>query len=178
MKTQQTLGNFFSMGTLALYFLLMTLLTQGGEGASIQPSCKLSKPSLMQYFISNQIFSLAQLASLSDNDTSTRLLERYMFNQVEDTNRCYLMKEILDLTLKSMSPVPQPKFQPYLRDVLPFFNDQKNKLASCTLKGNGRLVRKQMDDLKNKLKRLGKNGEIKIISEMDLLLKLLQKYCI
>ncbi|XP_036614919.1 interleukin-22 [Trichosurus vulpecula] len=176
METQQLLENFFRKRTLALCFLLMTLLAQG-EGASIKPSCKLKKSSFQGNFISNQTISLARMASLSDNDTSTRLLEHSMFKHVEDTNRCYLMKEILNLVLKEVSPSYPQKFEQYLRDVWPYLHNIRNRLGGCALKGNGSDVQRQIDNMKCKLKQLGKNGVIKIISELDLLLLLLQNHC-
>ncbi|XP_068937856.1 interleukin-22 [Petaurus breviceps papuanus] len=177
MKTQQILESFFHMGSLTLCFLLVTLLAQGGEGTSTKSSCKLRKSNLQPRFISHQIITLAKIASLSDEDTSTRLLESSMFNQVEDTNRCYLMKEILSLVLKKVSVSYPQKFQRYMRDVLPFLHDVKTKLNGCTLMSNGSRVQRQIDIMRNKLIQLGKNGEIKTISEMDLLLMFLRKYC-
>uniref|UniRef100_A0A4X2M1F4 Interleukin 26 n=1 Tax=Vombatus ursinus TaxID=29139 RepID=A0A4X2M1F4_VOMUR len=125
------LESFFHMATLALCFLLITLLVQGGEGASVKSSCKLEKSTFQQRYISHRIISLAQKGSLFDNETSTRLLERSMFNDVEDTNRCYMMKEILNLVLKEALPPHQQKFKSDMQDVLPFLHDLKSKLNGC-----------------------------------------------
>ncbi|XP_027709948.1 interleukin-22 [Vombatus ursinus] len=176
-ETQKGLESFFHMATLALCFLLITLLVQGGEGASVKSSCKLEKSTFQQRYISHRIISLAQKGSLFDNETSTRLLERSMFNDVEDTNRCYMMKEILNLVLKEALPPHQQKFKSDMQDVLPFLHDLKSKLNGCTLKGDGSPVQRKIDNVKSKLKQLGKNGEIKAISELDLLFMFLRRYC-
>ncbi|XP_020845969.1 interleukin-22 isoform X2 [Phascolarctos cinereus] len=176
-ETRKDLESFFHMATWALWFLVMILLAQGAEGASVKSACKLGKSTFRQHSISHRIMSLAQQGSLFDNETSTRLLESSMFSDVEATNHCYMMKEVLNLVLKEVLPPYQQKFQSDMQDVLSFLHDLKSKLSGCTLKGDGSPVQRKINDVKSKLKQLGKNGEIKAISELDLLFRFLGRHC-
>ncbi|XP_043823617.1 interleukin-22 [Dromiciops gliroides] len=178
METQQNLVSFFPMKTWALCFLLMIFLAQGGKGAVVRPSCKLEKSLFQQRFITQQIILLAREGSLLDNDTSTRFLERSLFSDVEDKDRCYLMKGILSFTVRDVLMSYQEKFPPYMQDVLAFLNGLKSKLNKCTMKGDDSHIQKKIDSMKSQLKQMGKDGEIKVIGEVDLLFTFLGKYCV
>ncbi|KAM8980766.1 interleukin-22-like [Sarcophilus harrisii] len=175
METRQgLLKSFFPIKTLALCFLLMTLLAQGGEGAS---KCKIARSIFQARHINNQIYYLSKMASDADDDTTTRFIGRLIVKDVEETNRCYVMKEVLNFQLREVLLSYEQKYEKYMRDVLPFLNNVKSKLSSCTMNGDTSKVRRTIDDMRSKVKKLGKHAVVKAMSEMDLMLLYLQGYC-
>ncbi|XP_074077155.1 interleukin-22 [Macrotis lagotis] len=174
METEQGLENF-SRKTLTL-LLLMTLLIQG-EGASLKAFCRVEKGIFKQLLISRQIILLAKNASLLDNDTNTRFIDHSLFNNVQEADHCFVMREVLNLQLKEVLIPSRDKYQPYMHDVLSFLKDLKTRLNHCTMNSDETVVQKKVDSMKHKIKEMGKDGEVKVISELDLLLYYLRKSC-
>ncbi|XP_074123370.1 interleukin-22 [Sminthopsis crassicaudata] len=173
MDTSQGLKNFFSMKTLALCFLLMILLAQGGEGSN----CKIPRSIFLSRFINHQIYSLAKMAGENDFDTVTRFIGQDILENVNKEDRCYVMKEVLNFELKEVLLTFDKKYHQYMREVLPYLNDLRYKLNRCTLQGNPQTVKTIIDNLRTKVDKLGSHAVIKAMSEMDLMLLYLQKFC-
>ncbi|XP_056654419.1 interleukin-22 [Monodelphis domestica] len=169
--------SFFRMESLALGFLLLALLAQGIEGAVVRSPCKLPKSEFHLNEISNQIVNMSQMASLEDMDTSTRFIDSSLFQDVATVDRCYVMKLVLDFALSEGVKPYGDKFQPYTQHVFNFLTSLKSKLSKCVMKFDNIHVLEKIAAMKNKLKQIGKDGGIKIVSELDLLFLYLKKSC-
>lgn len=47
------------------------------------------------------------------------------------SERCYLMKQVLNFTLEEVLLPQSDRFQPYMQEVVPFLARLSNKLSQC-----------------------------------------------
>ncbi|XP_069347169.1 interleukin-22 [Eulemur rufifrons] len=169
----------FLLGTLAAScLLLLALSVQGGAAVPISSHCKLDKSNFQQPYITNRTFMLAKEASLADNNTDVRLIGEKLFRGVNMRERCYLMKQVLNFTVEEVLLPQSDRFQPYMQEVVPFLARLSTKLSPCHIEGDGQHVQKNVQQLKDTVKKLGESGEIKAIGELDLLFMALRNACI
>ncbi|XP_032027546.1 interleukin-22 [Hylobates moloch] len=169
----------FLMGTLATScLLLLALLVQGGAAAPISSHCRLDKSNFQQPYITNRTFMLAKEASLADNNTDVRLIGEKLFRGVSMSERCYLMKQVLNFTLEEVLFPQSDRFQPYMQEVVPFLARLSNRLSTCHIEGDDLHIQSNVQKLKDTVKKLGESGEIKAIGELDLLFMSLRNACI
>uniref|UniRef100_A0A2K5NDW2 Interleukin 22 n=1 Tax=Cercocebus atys TaxID=9531 RepID=A0A2K5NDW2_CERAT len=167
----------FLTGTLATSCLLLLGLSwQGGAAAPISSHCRLDKSNFQQPYIPTS-FLLFQ-ASLADNNTDVRLIGEKLFRGVSMSERCYLMKQVLNFTLEEVLLPQSDRFQPYMQEVVPFLARLSNSLSTCHIEGDDLHIQKNVQKLKDTVKKLGESGEIKAIGELDLLFMSLRNACI
>ncbi|XP_025738473.1 interleukin-22 [Callorhinus ursinus] len=167
------------MGTLASScLLLLALWVQGGAAVPIGSHCRLDNSDFQQPYITNRTFMLAEEASLADNNTDVRLIGDKLFHGVNAGERCYLMKEVLNFTLEEVLLPQSHRFQPYMQEVVPFLAKLSNRLSQCHIESNDQHIQRNVQMLKDTVKKLGENGEIKAIGELNLLFIALKNACI
>ncbi|XP_004632260.1 interleukin-22 [Octodon degus] len=156
--------------------LLLGLSLQGGEAVPVSSHCRLDN--FQEPYITNYTFRLAKEASFEDNNTDVRLIGEKLFRGVNVRNHCYLMKQVLNFTLEEVLFPQSDRFQPYMRQVVPFLAELSNKLSLCHIRGDDRHLQRNVQQLKDTVKKLGESGEIKAISEVDLLFMALKNSCV
>ncbi|XP_049739774.1 interleukin-22-like [Elephas maximus indicus] len=167
------------MGTLAAgCLLLIALLVQEGAAVPISSHCRLDKANFQQSYITNRTFMLAKEASLADNNTDVRLIGEKLFHGVHMSERCYLMKQVLNFTLVEVLLPQSDRFQPYMQEVVSFLDRLSNKLSQCHIQGNDQHIQTNVQKLKDTVKKLGEIGEIKAIGELGLLFMALRNACV
>uniref|UniRef100_A0A8C6RJV3 Interleukin-22 n=1 Tax=Nannospalax galili TaxID=1026970 RepID=A0A8C6RJV3_NANGA len=179
MAPLQKPGSFPLLGALATgCLLLIGLWTQEGSALPITSHCKLDRSNFQQPYITNRTFMLAQEASLADNNTDVRLIGGKLFEGVKTEEHCYLMKQVLNFTLEEVLLPQSDRFQPYMQEVVSFLTKLSSKLSLCRIEGDDQHIQKNVQELKDTVKKLGESGEIKVIGEMDLLFMSLGNTCI
>ncbi|XP_003475986.2 interleukin-22-like [Cavia porcellus] len=165
------------MGTVAAScVLLIALALQGGAGVPVGAHCRLHN--FQEPYITNYTFMLAKEASLEDNNTDVRLIGDKLFQGVNIRDRCYLMKQVLNFTLEEVLLPQSDRFQPYMEQVVPFLADLSRKLSLCHISGDNQHIQRNVQQLKDTVKKLGESGEIKAIGEVDLLFMALKNSCV
>ncbi|XP_032349742.1 interleukin-22 isoform X1 [Camelus ferus] len=166
-------------GTLAASCLLLIALSVlGGEAVPVSSPCRLDKSRFQEPYIINRTFTLAKEASLADNNTDVRLVGNKLFqgiNQMKE--RCYLLKQVLNFTVEEVLFPYSDRFQPYMQEVLPFLAKLSRQLSQCHIEGDDQHIQRNMQNLKDTVKKLGEGGEIKVIGELDLLFISLRNEC-
>ncbi|KAK2506186.1 hypothetical protein MC885_017138 [Smutsia gigantea] len=175
---QKTVSSSFLGPLAASCLLLITLWVQGGAAVPISSHCRLDKSNFQQPYITNRTFMLAKEASLADNNTDVRLIGEKLFSRVNMRERCYLMKQVLNFTLEEVLLSQSDRFQPLMQEVVPFLARLSNKLRQCHIASDGQHIQRNVQKLKDTVKKLGESGEIKAIGELDLLFMALRNYCI
>ncbi|XP_007951572.1 interleukin-22 [Orycteropus afer afer] len=179
MATLQKSVSASLMGTLAaICFLFIALSVKGGEAVPISFHCRLDKANFQQPYITNRTFMLAKEASLADNNTDVRLIGEKLFHGVHMSERCYLMKQVLNFTLKEVLLPQSDRFQPYMQEVVPFLARLSNKLSQCNVQGDDQHIQRNVQKLEDTVKKLGESGEIKVIGELGLLFMALRNACV
>uniref|UniRef100_A0A8C3RLM8 Interleukin-22 n=1 Tax=Chelydra serpentina TaxID=8475 RepID=A0A8C3RLM8_CHESE len=162
-----------------LPFLLLAL-PMPPKGAGIAPaghSCRLRKISFQQSYIRNRTYSLAKLARLSDQDTDNRLIGQQLYINVQETNRCYVMKRVIEIIVDEvLLSVPRNRY-PYIHEVAQFLAALSTELRGCKFAGHREHVEKNLEEMKDKIKQLGVSGKNKAIGELDLLFDYMENAC-
>ncbi|XP_011372174.1 interleukin-22 [Pteropus vampyrus] len=179
MTTPRKSVSFSLMRTLATgCLLLIALSVQEGAAVPIGSLCRLDKSNFQQPYITNHTFMLAKEARSADNNTDVRLIGEKLFRGVQMSERCYLMKQVLNFTLEEVLLPQSDRFQPYMQEVVPFLARLSNKLSQCHIKSDDQHIQRNVQKLKDTVKKLGESGEIKAIGELDLLFMTLRNVCI
>ncbi|XP_004583066.1 interleukin-22 [Ochotona princeps] len=174
---QKSMSSWLMGNLVAGGLLLMTLMMHRGTALPISSRCSLNQSEFSSY-IANRTFILAAQASLADNNTDVRLFVDHLFHGVNMTERCYLMKQVLNFTLEEVLLPQSDKFLPYLKEVVGFLENLRNKLSLCHLKDDDQHIQENVQHLKDTVKMLGENGEIKVIGELNLLFRFLRIACV
>ncbi|XP_002918368.1 interleukin-22 [Ailuropoda melanoleuca] len=179
MATLQKSGSPSLMGIPATScLLLIALWVQGGAAVPLGSPCRLNSSDFQQPYITNRTFMLAEEASLADNNTDVRLIGDQLFHGVNMGDRCYLMKEVLNFTLEEVLLPQSHRFQPYMQEVVPFLAKLSNRLSQCHIESDDQHIHRNVQNLKDTVTKLGENGEIKAIGELNLLFIALKNACI
>ncbi|XP_024432225.2 interleukin-22 [Desmodus rotundus] len=179
MATLQKSSSFSLMGTLAANCLLLfALLVQGGAALPIGSHCRLDKSNFQQPYITNHTFMLANEASLADNNTDVRLIGEKLFRGVNMSEHCYLMKQVLNFIVEEVLLPESDRFQPYMQEVVPFMVRLSNNLSQCRIESGDQHIRRNVQQLKDTVEKLGESGKIKAIGEVNLLFMFLRNACI
>ncbi|KAI5769321.1 unnamed protein product [Gulo gulo] len=178
MAALQKSVNSSLLGALAASCLLIALWVQGGAAVPIGSHCRLANSDFEQPYITNRTFMLAGEASLADNNTDVRLIGDTLFHGVNKGDHCYLMKEVLNFTLEEVLLPQSHRFQPYMQEVVPFLTKLSNRLSQCQIDSDDQHIQRNVQNLKDTVKKLGEDGEIKAIGELNLLFMALRDACI
>nr|XP_019604493.1 PREDICTED: interleukin-22 [Rhinolophus sinicus] len=171
--------SFSLMGILAASCLLIALSVQEGEAVPLRSHCRLDQSVFQQPYITNYTFRLAEEASMEDNNTDVRLISmEKLFRGVKMSQRCYVMKQVLNFTIEEVLLPWSNRFQPYMQEVLSFLMKLNNKLSQCHIENDEQHIHRNVQHLKDTVKKLGENGEIKAIGEVNLLYVYLRDVCI
>ncbi|KAI4586684.1 hypothetical protein MJG53_004471 [Ovis ammon polii x Ovis aries] len=158
--------------------LVMVLCAQGGAAAPITSHCRLNKSDFQEPYIFNHTFTLAQEASLADNITDVRLIGNKLFQGINQvTKRCYVLKQVLNFILEEVLFPRSDEFHPHMKKVVPFFSKLSKKLSQCHIENDNQHIQRNVQNLKNTVKKLGESGEIKVIGELNLLFITLKREC-
>ncbi|XP_004676574.1 PREDICTED: interleukin-22 [Condylura cristata] len=181
MATLQKSDSLSLMGTLAASCLLLIALSvPGGEAAPIGSLCKLDKAEFTEY-ITNYTYLLFKEAASEDKNTDVRLIwDIKLFRHVIKTERCYLMKQVLNFTLEELlMPFSQEssRFLPYMPEVVSFLKRLSNKLNQCHIESKNPHIQKNVQELKDTVKKLGESAKTKVTGEVNLLFEMLRKSC-
>ncbi|XP_040846014.1 interleukin-22 [Ochotona curzoniae] len=166
------MGNLVAGG-----LLLMILMMHQGTALPISSHCSINESEFSSY-ITNRTFILAAQASLADNNTDVRLIVDHLFHGVNMTERCYLMKQVLNFTLEEVLLPQSDRSLPYMNEVVGFLKNLRNKLSLCHIEDDDQHIQENVQHLKDTVKMLGENGEIKVIGELNLLLLFLRTACV
>ncbi|XP_019371323.1 PREDICTED: interleukin-22 [Gavialis gangeticus] len=156
--------------------LLAVPMPPKGAGAT-NHVCKLEKIYFQQPYIRNRTYTLAKEARLLDQDTENRFIGQQLYVNVKETNRCYVMKSVLEIIVKEVLSDLKNK-NPYIHEVIYFLEFLRSKLHGCNFLGNREHVEKNLAEMKNRMKQLGENGKNKAIGELDLLFDYMEDACI
>ncbi|KAM8801512.1 interleukin-22 [Rhynchonycteris naso] len=179
MATLQKSVSFSLKGTLAAScLLLIALWVQKGVAVPVRSHCRLDESDFQQPYITNRTFMLAEEASLADNNTDVRLIGEKLFRGVNMNERCYLMKQVLNFTIEEVLLPQSDRFQPYMQEVVSFLASLSNKLSQCHIQSNDHHIYRNVQNLKDTVKKLGESGEIKVIGELNFLFMTLRSACI
>ncbi|XP_037701882.1 interleukin-22 [Choloepus didactylus] len=178
MTTQKSVSSSLMGALAASCLLLIALLVQGGAAVPISSHCRLAKSNFHEPYITNRTFMLAKEASMADNNTDVRLIGEKLYHGVNMRERCYLMKQVLNFTVEDVLLPQSDKFQPYMQEVVSFLTRLSNKLSQCHIQGDDQHIQRNVQKLKDTVKKLGESGEIKVIGELDLLFMALGNACI
>ncbi|XP_024592863.1 interleukin-22 [Neophocaena asiaeorientalis asiaeorientalis] len=166
------------MGTLVASCLLhMALWVQGGAAVPIVSQCRLDRANFQQPYITNRTFALAHEASLADNNTDVRLIGTKLFQGVKMMERCCMLKQVLNFILEEVLLPQSNRFKPYMQEVVPFLARLNKKLGQCHMECDNQNIQRNVQNLKDTVKKLGESGEIKVIGELNLLFMALKNEC-
>ncbi|KAF6339511.1 interleukin 22 [Rhinolophus ferrumequinum] len=179
MATPQKSVSFSLMGILAASCLLVALSVQEGAAVPLRSHCRLDKSDFQQPYITNYTFRLAEEASMADNNTDVRLISmEKLFRGVKMSERCYVMKQVLNFTIEEALLPQSDRFQPYMQEVVSFLVKLNSKLSQCHIENGEQRIHRNVQHLKDTVKTLGESGEIKAIGEVNLLFVFLRDACI
>ncbi|KAL0611974.1 Interleukin-22 [Plecturocebus cupreus] len=99
-------------------------------------------------------------------------------SHLQMSERCYLMKHVLNFTLEEVLLPQSDRFQPYMQEVVSFLARLSNRLSTCHIEGDDLHIQRNVQSLKDTVKKLGESGEIKAIGELDLLFMSLRNACV
>ncbi|XP_028725492.1 interleukin-22 [Peromyscus leucopus] len=171
--------SFSLMGTLAIScLLLIALWAQEAAALPITSHCKIDASDFQRPYFTNRTFMLAEEASLADNNTDVRLIGDELYRGVKMQDRCYVMKEVLNFTLEEVLSPQSDRFQPHMQEVVSFLTKLSNQLSLCRISGDGRRIQKNVQTMKETVKKLGEGGKIKVIGELNLLFFSLRNACV
>ncbi|XP_004602859.2 interleukin-22 [Sorex araneus] len=179
MAARQRSVDSFCQRTLTAGCLLLTALwVQGGAAVPVGSQCRLNKVDLPPPEVTNHTFRLAEEASLADNNTDVRLFGYYqLFRGVNVPDYCYLMKQVLNFTVEEVLRPNSYRYQPYMDTVLPYLIRINNKLNQCHIDRDDHNIQRNVQKLKETVRKLGESGEIKVIGELNSLRDLLVIGC-
>ncbi|KAF2974686.1 hypothetical protein EK904_001553 [Melospiza melodia maxima] len=158
-----------------LPLLTSSLPLKGAPGA--HHACRLRKIHFQQPYIRNRTYTLAKTASASDKDTDNRLIGQQLFANIRESNRCYMMKRVVELVVKDVLLTEVKSQYPYVEEVTQFLASLTSELSSCQFSGKRDHIEKNLEQMKNKMEQLGDNGKTKAIGELDLLFDYMENAC-
>ncbi|KAL4701229.1 hypothetical protein H8959_015233 [Pygathrix nigripes] len=137
----------------------------GGAAVPISSHCRLDKSNFQQPYITNRTFMLAKEASLADNNTDVRLIGEKLFRGVSTSERCYLMKQVLNFTLEEVLLPQSDRFQPYMQEVVPFLARLSNSLSTCHIEGDDLHIQRNVQNLKDTVKKEDRIKNIRLLKK-------------
>ncbi|NXN35493.1 IL22 protein, partial [Rhinoptilus africanus] len=184
MASLQTLTKSFSGWVFfccccCLPLLLTSPLPPKGAGlaSTAHHACRLRKINFQQPYIRNRTYTLAKMVQASDEDTDNRLIGQQIYVNVKESNRCYMMKRIVEIVVKDVLLTEAKDQYPYVEEVAHFFASLTSELSRCKFSGHREHIEKNLEEMKSKMKQLGQNGKNKAIGELDLLFDYIENAC-
>ncbi|XP_072733930.1 interleukin-22 [Ciconia boyciana] len=139
--------------------------------------CRLRKIRFQQPHIRNRTYTLAKMARVSDQDTDNRLIGQQLYVNVKENNHCYMMKKIVETVVEDVLLTEAKDQYPYVEEVAQFLATLTLELRGCKPSGHREHIEKNLEEMKNKMKQLGRNGKTKAIGELDLLFDYMENAC-
>uniref|UniRef100_A0A452HGC2 Uncharacterized protein n=1 Tax=Gopherus agassizii TaxID=38772 RepID=A0A452HGC2_9SAUR len=160
---------FFCFCCLPLLLLALPMPPKGAGVAPASHTCRLRKISFQQSYIRNRTYTLAKLARLSDQDTDNRLIGQQLYINVQETNRCYVMKRVIEIIVDEVLLSAPKNRYPHIHEVAQFLAALRTELSGCVSMAH--FYRPWLFPI---LPLLGKN---KAIGELDLLFDYMENAC-
>ncbi|NXY86668.1 IL22 protein, partial [Alcedo cyanopectus] len=159
--------------------LLTSPLPLKGAGvvSTAHHACRLKKIHFQQPYIRNCTYTLAKMARVSDQDTDNRLIGQQLYVNVRETNRCYVMKRVVEIVVTDVLLTVAKNQYPNAEKVAQFLASLTSELRSCHSLGQKDHIEKNLEEMKNKMEQLGVNGKTKAIGELDLLFDYVENAC-
>ncbi|XP_074840144.1 interleukin-22 [Carettochelys insculpta] len=168
---------FFCCCCLPLLLLAFPMSPKGAGVAPASHSCRLRKMHFQQSYIRNRTYTLARLARLSDQDTDNRFVGPQLYIKVQESNRCYVMKRVVEIIVdKVLLTVPRDRY-PHVNEVAEFLTSLTTELSGCKFSGHREHIERNLEEMRDKMKQLGVNGKNKAIGELDLLFDYMENAC-
>nr|XP_006121664.1 interleukin-22 [Pelodiscus sinensis] len=168
---------FFCCCCLPLLLLALPMPPKRAGVAPASDSCRLRKINFQQAYIRNRTYTLAKLARLSDQDTDNRLIGQQLYINVQETNRCYVMKKVVKIIVDEVL-LPAPKnYYPHIHEVAQFLAALTTELSGCKFSGHREHIERNLEQMRDKIKQLGQSGKNKAIGELDLLFDYMENAC-
>ncbi|NXS45271.1 IL22 protein, partial [Balaeniceps rex] len=184
MASLQTLTKSFSGWVIfccccCLPLLLTSPLPPKGAGlaSTADHTCRLRKINFQQPYIRNRTYTLAKMARVSDHDTDNRFIGQQLYVNIKENNRCYMMKRIVEIVVKDVLLTEAKDQYPYVEEVAEFLASLTSELSRCKFSGHREHIEQNLEEMKSKMKQLGKNGKTKAIGELDLLFDYIENAC-
>ncbi|KAM9173902.1 interleukin-22 [Pangshura tecta] len=168
---------FFCFCSLPLLLLALPMPPKGAGVAPASHACRLRKISFQQSYIRNRTYTLARLARLSDQDTDNRLIGQQLYINVQETNRCYVMKRVIEIIVDEVLLSASKNRYPHIQEVAQFLAALSTELSGCKFSGYREHIEKNLEEMKDKMKQLGVSGKNKAIGELDLLFDYMENAC-
>ncbi|XP_063302192.1 interleukin-22 [Pelobates fuscus] len=143
------------------------------EEISDQSTCTLRRSYFLQPQLKKNIFSLAEEAQMLDKDTDNKIFGNNLFFNIMDEDYCSLMREVTSCVMENVLLTDVRKTFHHTEDAIIFFGNIMRELAGC--KVEEKQIKSNVEEMKNKIKMLGPEGQIKVIGELDLLFGHLRK---
>ncbi|XP_018107196.1 interleukin-22-like [Xenopus laevis] len=140
---------------------------------SKQHPCTIRKTYFLQTFMKKNIFTLAEQARIMDKDTDNKLFGSYLFFGIKEKDHCYLMKNVVSSIVENVLHDNSKKY-PHIDNAIVFLLNIQKDLAGCKSEEEDH-IRKNVEQMINKMKMMGPNGKNKVVGELDLLFGHLRK---
>ncbi|NXC47750.1 IL22 protein, partial [Penelope pileata] len=150
---------------------------KAGVVPNAHQACRLREINFQQPYIRNRTYTLAKMASASDQDTDNRLIGQQIYINIRENNRCYMMKRVAEVIVKDVLLTVAKDQYPYAEEVAQFMASLTSELSRCRFSGNREHIEKNLEEMKRKMKQLGENGKNKAIGELDLLFDYIENAC-
>ncbi|XP_066490700.1 interleukin-22 [Tiliqua scincoides] len=157
-----------------LFFASPLPLKEGHTHAN--HSCVLEKDIFQRAYIRNRTYTLAKLARFSDADTDNRFIRQHLYTNIQKEDHCYLMMRVTDIVVTNVLSKLKEQY-PSAQEVAFFFTHLNTKLSDCKPLGSQEHLEKNLEEMKDKLIKLGENGKNKAVGELDLLFDYLENAC-
>ncbi|NXG62792.1 IL22 protein, partial [Hemiprocne comata] len=159
-------------------FLTSPLPPQGaGVASTTLHACRL-KTHFQAPYIRNRTYTLAKMARVLDQDTDNRLIGQQLFVNIQENNRCYMMKRVVEIVVKDVLLTEAKDKYPLAKEVTEFLASlTSEELSKCESSGQKEHIEKNLEEMKMKMKQLGENGKTKAIGELDLLFEYIENAC-
>ncbi|XP_020641724.3 interleukin-22 [Pogona vitticeps] len=142
-------------------------------------SCVLRKNTIQITYIKNCTYSLAKQASFFDQDTDNRLIDQYLYANIQEKDHCYLMKRVMEIVVSDVlfELKSSPERYSNVQEVANVLAHLNAKLNGCKPLGDREQIESNLKQMKDKLDKLGENGKNKAVGELDLLFDYLEDAC-
>ncbi|XP_072913808.1 interleukin-22-like [Hemitrygon akajei] len=125
-----------------------------------------------------KVHALSKDAQKHDEDTETRLMGKDLFQGLEESGSCYVLKEVIDFYLGTVLRSDQlhAKYS-HLNDVKEFLAVlMKRHMSACDTEDKTK-ANKNIERLKQKVEKLGEASKAKVVGELFILLQEITNRC-
>ncbi|XP_051886724.1 interleukin-22-like [Pristis pectinata] len=126
----------------------------------------------------HKVHALSKDAEKHDEDTETRLVGKDLFRGLEESGSCYVLKEVIDFYLGTVlkSDKLHAKYS-HLKEVKEFLTIlMKRHMSACDTEDKTK-ANKNIEQLKQKVDKLGEASKAKVVGELFILLQEIGSRC-